>query len=64
LLHVWLQVQKPSKEIDSSEKLLDCVAGLLCCNRDELYTTWASFPEHMQMAMWLSIHKKIQLHGK
>ncbi len=64
LLHVWLQLQKPNKEIDSSEKLLDCVAGMLLCNYNELYTTWASFPEHMQTAMWLSMYKKIHKYGK
>ncbi len=64
LLHVWLQLQKPNKEIDSPEKLLDTVAPMLRCNYDELCDVWKSFPENMRQAMWLSMHKKIQRYGK
>ncbi len=64
LLHVWVQLQMPSKETNSPEKLLDAVARMLRCNYDELCSTWKSFPENMQQAMWLSMHKKIQRYGK
>jgi hypothetical protein len=64
LLHLWLQLQMPDKEIDSSEKLLDTVARMLCCDYDEINETWKSFPENVQQAVWLSMHKKIQKYGK
>jgi WD40 repeat protein len=64
LLHVWLVLQKPSKEISSVTKLLDSVAQLLRIDWSELYRAWASFPEHVQRAMWLSMSKKIQRYGK
>ncbi len=64
LLHLWLQLQKPSKKIDSPEKLLDNVAQLLSCDKNEMNITWQSFPKHMQKAMWLSMHNKIQKYGK
>jgi hypothetical protein len=64
ILFTWLQLQKPSKEIDLVKKLLDTVAQLLQIDCDELSNAWKSFPEHMQTAMWLSMHKKIQRYGK
>ncbi len=63
LLHLWLQLQMPNKEIDSPEKLLDIVGCMLHCNYDEIKEAWQSFPEHMQNAIWLSMHKKIQRYG-
>ncbi len=63
LLYVWLQLQKPSKEIDSPEKLLDTVAHMLHCDYDEIKQIWLSLPENMRHAMWLSMHKKIQKYG-
>jgi hypothetical protein len=64
LLHVWLQLEKPSKDIDSVEKLLEHVAQQLQLNAHELHAVWESFPEHMQEVIWLSMHKKIQRYGK
>lgn len=64
LLHVWLQVEKPNKNISAPEELLHSVATLLCCDRQELHNAWASFPENMRNAVWLSMYKKIQKYGK
>jgi WD40 repeat protein len=64
LLHLWLQLKKPYKTIDSSRKLLDAVACMLLFNYDEIIETWKSFPENMRQAMWLSMHNKIQKYGK
>jgi hypothetical protein len=64
LLHVWLQLEKPSKQINSPGKLLKTIAKLLWCNREELRRTWLSFPENMRKAIWLSMYKKIQTYGK
>jgi hypothetical protein len=64
LLHLWLQLEKPDKEIDSSEKLLEKIAQLLSCKWQALHDAWVSFPEYMQTALWLSTHKKIQKYGK
>jgi WD40 repeat protein len=64
VLNLWLQLKKPSKEIDSPKKMLDTVAQLLLCDQGEIDKTWQSFPENMQQAIWLSMHKKIQRYGK
>lgn len=64
LLYLWLQLQKPNKEIDSPKKMLDTVAQLLLCDENKIKNTWQSFPKHMQEAIWLSMHKKIQRYGK
>jgi WD40 repeat protein len=69
LLNLWLQVKKPSKEIDSVEKLLDNVVELFsnetfCLDRDELHNIWNSFPENMKMAMWRTMQHKIQKYDK
>jgi len=64
LLHIWLVLKKPSKEINSVTKLLDNVAQLLRIRWQDLYKAWGSFPEHVQQAMWLSMSQKIQRYGK
>lgn len=64
LLHLWLQLQKSNKQIDSPEKLLDNVAQMLCCDEKEMNTAWQSFSKHMQEAIWSTMYKKIQRYGK
>ncbi|HEX4069162.1 MAG TPA: hypothetical protein VHX42_03615 [Candidatus Babeliales bacterium] len=64
LLNLWLQLKKPSKEIDSPEKLLNNIAQLLLCDEKEMNKIWKSFPKHMQEVIWLSMYNKIQKYGK
>lgn len=64
LLHLWLQLKRPSKKINSPNSLLWTIASLLRCNLQELQNAWNLFPDNMQNALWLSMHKKIQKYGK
>lgn len=64
LLLLWVQLEKPSKEINSPESLLQSVATLLSVDEKELLSVWESLPEKVQTFIWLSMHNKIQKYGK
>ena len=64
ILHTWLLVEKPDKNIFFYKLLLGDVAEKFKLNKKQLTRIWKTLPDYMQSALWESLSKKIQRHGK
>ena len=64
LLFTWILVEKPNKKIDSVPNFITQAIGYSGCNKNELTTTWNTFPPAVQKHIWSTVNYIIQKYGK
>ena len=64
IISLWLCVERPDKDIQSVEALLNNISEKFALSKHELQATWSSIPEVPQWAIWRTITYKIQKYGK
>jgi WD40 repeat protein len=64
ILYLWLQVQKPNRNVTNYQRLLKSISSQFHLNNEDLNQIWNTFSPSLQKDLWGNIRILIKKYGK